>query len=158
MSRSTIPLGRRILGHGVRAVVAILLVGVMVAGVTILHWRADAKASVDPTPPLPVATMSIEMAPGYAVEQRFAGRLEPARETPLAFERSGLVTDILVEEGDSVTAGQVVAVLDQSTASGKAGRPARRSPACRSGTGTRKPDHGAPGGSERQGVFLRPAL
>ena len=114
MSRSAQHSGRRLLGYGVRAVVAMLLVGAMAGGISVLHWRADAKASVDPSPPLPVATMTIAFEPGYAVQQRFAGRLEPARETPLAFERGGLVTDILVEEGDSVAAGQIIAVLDQA--------------------------------------------
>lgn len=85
----------------------------MAGGISALHWRADAKASVDPSPPLPVATMTIALEPGYAVEQRFAGRLEPSRETPLAFERGGLVTDILVEEGDHVLMGEVIAVLDR---------------------------------------------
>ncbi|MEM8951446.1 MAG: efflux RND transporter periplasmic adaptor subunit [Pseudomonadota bacterium] len=113
MSGSQRSLVRRLAGYCAQALVAVFLVGAMAAGIATLHWRADAKVSADATPPLPVATMTIALKEGYRVEQRFAGRLEPRRETPVAFERSGLVTDVLVEEGDPVVEGQVIAVLDQ---------------------------------------------
>lgn len=114
MAGSTNSLGRRLLGYGVRAGVAMLLIGAMVGGITLFHWRVDAEASIDPSPPLLVATMTIELEDSYSVDQRFAGRLEPRRETPVAFERDGLVTEVLVEEGDPVDRGQVIAVLDQA--------------------------------------------
>jgi HlyD family secretion protein len=45
------------------------------------------------------------------------GRVEPAREAvKLAFEAQGRIAEILVDEGDSVTAGQVLARLDDRLA------------------------------------------
>jgi multidrug resistance efflux pump len=45
------------------------------------------------------------------------GRIEPARDTvKLSFETSGRIIEILVDEGDTVTAGQVLARLDDRLA------------------------------------------
>ncbi|MBA2542348.1 MAG: efflux RND transporter periplasmic adaptor subunit, partial [Deltaproteobacteria bacterium] len=47
-------------------------------------------------------------------------RIEPARDTvKLSFETSGRIAEILVDEGDTVTAGQVVARLDDRLASAR---------------------------------------
>ena len=40
------------------------------------------------------------------------GQLEPVQNSQLGFELAGRVTSILVDEGDAVTAGQVLATLD----------------------------------------------
>ena len=113
MSRSTRPLAKRLIRFGFQVFVAFVLIGTMAASIAAFHWRADAEASLAPSPPLPVSTMRIEIEDSYRIQQRFAGRLEPKRETPVAFERSGLVTNVLVDEGDQVDAGQVIAILDR---------------------------------------------
>jgi RND family efflux transporter MFP subunit len=49
---------------------------------------------------------------GYVEPRRFAGRLEPGRSAALGFERAGRVAQVLVDEGDAVAAGDVLARLD----------------------------------------------
>ena len=87
-------------------------VGVMAGGIAALHLRAAAELPAQANPPVSVAVQTVHLAEAYHVTDRFAGRLEPARQTRLAFERAGLVTGILFEEGDLVGQGDVVARLD----------------------------------------------
>lgn len=103
---------RRILGVAASLMVAAVILGVMAAGVTGLHLRANAVPAVAPQPPIAVAATEITIEPRYEIAERFAGRLEAARSTALAFERGGLVLEVLVDEGEVVAAGEVVARLD----------------------------------------------
>jgi len=105
----------RKLGGGALVLVAAgVIVGAAGAGIAALHIRADAQAPVEANPPLTVRTMNLEKQGHYRVEQRFAGRIEAARETRMAFERRGLVERVLLDEGDAVQSGDPVAKLDQS--------------------------------------------
>jgi RND family efflux transporter MFP subunit len=65
-------------------------------------------------PPTTVGVMQVEMTEGYGVTRRFTGQIEAAARTDLGFELGGRVTDVLVEEGDLVAAGAVLARLDTS--------------------------------------------
>ena len=77
------------------------------------YLRASAPvAAVAPSEPLPVETIKAVRAVSYTIDDRFAGRLEAARAVDLAFERPGLVVEVLAEEGDRVAAGDVLARLD----------------------------------------------
>ncbi|MEM8645617.1 MAG: efflux RND transporter periplasmic adaptor subunit [Pseudomonadota bacterium] len=91
---------------------ALTFVGLMVAGTAALHMRANAEVPPQANPPVSVNTKPIVLADSYAITERFAGRLEPARQTHLSFERAGLVRQVLVEEGDVVSKGDVMASLD----------------------------------------------
>ena len=105
--------GRRIAKAAASLGVAAILLAAIGGGASILHQRAAARVGiVDPTPPLPVASQMLQVEKAYAVTDRYAGRLEPARETPLSFERAGLLIEVAVDEGDAVQAGQVIARLD----------------------------------------------
>ena len=105
--------GRRIAKAAASLGVAAILLAAIGGGASILHQRAAARVgTVDPTPPLPVASQMLQVEEAYAVTDRYAGRLEPARETPLSFERAGLLIEVAVDEGDAVQAGQVIARLD----------------------------------------------
>ena len=105
--------GRRIAKAAASLGVAAILLAAIGGGASILHQRAAARVGiVDPTPPLPVASQMLQVEEAYAVTDRYAGRLEPARETPLSFERAGLLIEVAVDEGDAVQAGQVIAQLD----------------------------------------------
>lgn len=94
------------------ATVSLLFIGTAAAGVVSLHSRANAEKSPDPFPPISVQTQKIDVRDSYRVEDRFVGLVEPARQTRLAFERPGLVTEILFDEGAEVARGTIVARLD----------------------------------------------
>lgn len=96
----------------INAVVAGLLVAGIVGGTMALHVKASTKPEVAPLPALPVAVHRISIQDSYTVEETFSGRLEPAREAALSFERQGLILAIRVDEGDDVVEGQVLAELD----------------------------------------------
>ena len=103
---------RRPLAWLARMAVAAGMLAMIVGGVAALHWRVGAAQVARAPDPLPVATVRAELQPSYTIMERFAGRLEPARQTTIAFERSGLITEVLADEGDRVEAGAVIARLD----------------------------------------------
>lgn len=76
------------------------------------------RAEAAPPPPvaeaLPVSVTSLEVEDGYETVRNFVGRIEPEQESTLGFEFGGRVTEILVDEGDQVTEGEIVARLDTS--------------------------------------------
>ncbi len=105
-------LGTRVLHLGVKLGVAGILISGIVGGVSLLHLRAELRSEPDAVPALEVAVSEMVLQSSYPLQQRFAGRLEPRRSTVMAFERGGLLTEVLVEEGDAIAAGQLIATLD----------------------------------------------
>lgn len=93
------------------AAVLLAVIGASAAAVSLLHARAEVGASAPP-PTLPVTVARVTLEDGYVVEERYAGQVEPARKARLAFERAGLLTEVRVEDGRVVAAGEVVARLD----------------------------------------------
>jgi len=110
MSASSLP--RRLGAIAMRLSFAAAMVAIAGAGVTVLHLKADANKVEVAAAPLPVRVVLAERADGYRVIERFAGRVEAARQARLGFERGGLVVAVQVEEGDMVSTGEVVARLD----------------------------------------------
>ena len=100
---------RRIAGM---MVVGSSLIGLAFGGTAALQMRANAEIPPQMNPPVSVSTKSVKMTDHYEVEEHFAGRLEPVRQTRLAFERGGKVNAILFEEGETIAEGNVVARLD----------------------------------------------
>ena len=94
------------------AMAAGLLIALAGAGITALHMRAEAEPQHQIAPAVSVTTRPIRIVEGYDRLAHYTGRLEPARETDLAFERAGLVTGIAREEGDRIQEGEIVATLD----------------------------------------------
>ena len=81
-------------------------------GSNILAERAEAvepPAAADVTK---VSVSPIRMDTGYTVPRRFVGQVEAGANVTLSFELGGRLTDLLVEEGDRVAAGQEIARLD----------------------------------------------
>lgn len=113
---------KRTLRWAAMGATAFTFVALMAAGITGLHQMADAAAPVEAAPPVPVRAETIRLSEGYVLKTRYVGRLEPARETRLAFELSGLVTEIVVDEGDAVAAGEVIARLDTAKLEAERGR------------------------------------
>ncbi len=99
-------------GVVLRAAIGLTVVAAVGVGVASLHQRAGADASVRPPDPTPVRAEVVRLEPGYVETRRFAGRVEPARATALGFERPGRLVEVLVDEGDVVDAGAVLARLD----------------------------------------------
>ena len=93
------------------AVVAVAALAVQ-QGATVLAERAEAAEPPPGAPALPVDVRRITPQDGFVTERRFLGQIAPAQDSALSFEAGGRVTDLLVEEGDRVAAGAVVARLD----------------------------------------------
>lgn len=92
--------------------IALLIAAVFVLGTSALHLRSNADAAQGPARPLTVETITAEFQDSYTIKRRFAGRVEAERQTRMAFERPGLVTAVLVEEGEAVRSGQAIAIMD----------------------------------------------
>lgn len=77
---------------------------------------AQAPESIGDTtaPVTAVEQIRIATVDGYAVTRRFTGQIEAAAQTDLGFELGGRITEVLVDEGDVVPAGTVLARLDTS--------------------------------------------
>lgn len=77
-----------------------------------LARRAEAAPAPQAAPTIPVSTKPLVLSPGYEVVRSFVGQIEARRTTDMSFELSGRLNQILVDEGDFITAGQVIATLD----------------------------------------------
>ena len=86
--------------------------GLGAAGVMALQVNAATNPEGPVRPTLMVSTKPVQLVDHYVEKVSFLGRVEPARETRPAAERAGLLVEVLVEEGDQVGAGQVLARLD----------------------------------------------
>ena len=60
---------------------------------------------------LSVATLVAKQVAGFDVEEIYAGRIVSRRASYLGFERSGIIVEINVDEGDTVHAGDLLARL-----------------------------------------------
>lgn len=108
---------RKALRRTVTLVVTLLVfVG---AGAGVIAARSFISAEPDGprmqgAPRTTVAVMTVTPETGYDVTRRFTGQIEAAAQTDLGFELGGRVTEVLVEEGDVVSEGAVLARLDTS--------------------------------------------
>lgn len=76
---------------------------------------AQTDLAIRPTAPVTsVKMMTVTPIKGYTVTRRFAGQVEAGAQTDLGFELGGRITEVLVDEGDLVAAGDVLARLDAS--------------------------------------------
>jgi len=105
-------LGRGLLSLTTFSVNTALAAAAVMLGVTTIQMRAEEKPQITAAPLIEVAAFRPDYRTGYDVARRFTGRLEPARQTDLAFELTGTIRAIMVDEGDTVGAGDVIARLD----------------------------------------------
>lgn len=61
---------------------------------------------------VPVATMTLMAEDHYDIQQKFAGRLMARQESDHGFDRAGILGQVLVQEGDRVKKGDILARLD----------------------------------------------
>ncbi|MEM6333322.1 MAG: efflux RND transporter periplasmic adaptor subunit [Planctomycetota bacterium] len=92
-----------------------VVAGVAVA-VVVFGWASRSEEVIRTAgpgvEPLVVPWAEVAWDEGYEVQRRYVGRVEAKREADLGFEIGGLIVEIGVDEGQAVTAGQVLASLD----------------------------------------------
>ena len=77
------------------------------------YLTRGSDAHVAPTPKLlPVETMRVEAVGSYRTYRAYTGKIVARRTSNLGFERKGKLVFIVVEEGDRVAAGALLARLD----------------------------------------------
>ncbi len=86
---------------------------------TLIGCTSTASPNQEQATPTPVPTAIIPTKPTYNVQRgevieeiQFSGRVAPVIQESLFFRSSGRVRNVYVEEGDTVTAGQVIADLE----------------------------------------------
>ncbi|WP_165698766.1 efflux RND transporter periplasmic adaptor subunit [Bremerella volcania] len=88
--------------------------GMLVGGV--LYWNypfANAQPMSAPeAQPMPVEVVTLESQGSYAAQRTYTGVLVAAKTSELSFELPGKITQLSVDEGDHVQAGDQLAVLD----------------------------------------------
>ena len=108
---------RKTLRRGVTLAITLVVFGGAAAAVYAgfsLIAADQTTASGASAPRITVGVMTVEPVQGYTVTRRFTGQIEASAQTDLGFELGGRVTHVLVEEGDIVAAGDVLARLDTS--------------------------------------------
>ncbi|WP_407333903.1 efflux RND transporter periplasmic adaptor subunit [Enterovibrio sp. 27052020O] len=85
-----------------------------IASVLLLVGCSEDNANVVVEQPLYVSTVAID-APVKNQFRVFKGQVVPAEQTPIAFRTTGEIRDVLVKAGDKVTAGQLIAQLDDNS-------------------------------------------
>ena len=100
---------------GIMTGTGIVIAGCVVATVSATSLIADRANAVDAPAPVPlisVAAVPAQLLDGYDVQRSFAGLTEANRSVTVSFEQGGTVDQILVDEGDIVSQGDVLAILD----------------------------------------------
>ena len=90
-------------------VVAVLITG----GLTVsLHARIEEQEPGSHSKAMPVASTTYRSQAGYQREQQFLGLIQAATRSQVGFEVPGAISEIHVNEGETVAAGQPLASLD----------------------------------------------
>ena len=63
---------------------------------------------------LPVTALKVEKSAFYEVTEQYVGRVVTRRSSDLGFQNSGLLKTVLIEEGERVEQGDLLAELDTS--------------------------------------------
>jgi membrane fusion protein, multidrug efflux system len=91
-------------------IVPVVLCLLMIVVVISKQVRAD-KSEAEPYFHR-VAAMTMQEQQQYAVARRFSGRISAQQHTDMGFELAGKLADVMVDQGEQVKAGQVLATLD----------------------------------------------
>ena len=93
------------------SIIGFLLAAAAVGG-AFRFGAKPAQGQDSTTRALPVEVLIAQRIEGHEIERFFTGRVVARRSSNLGFERSGLLDQVLVDEGDDVVFGQPLAVLD----------------------------------------------
>lgn len=91
---------------------AVVMALVALIGVMSRDATSSGPRTQDPASILSVDSFKVQLRQDYEVTERFAGRVTARRDSELGFERSGLLAQVLVEEGTKVEEGTLIARLD----------------------------------------------
>lgn len=86
--------------------------GIVVAGQRALSAQRADLPPIAAAPTTTVRVATLRQVDRYTVERRFAGQFEPPQRIAQGFEEGGTIAAVLVDEGDRVRAGEVLARLD----------------------------------------------
>jgi len=81
-------------------------------GQSYLEARAASRPAPEAAPLVSVAVRPLTPEAGYTQVRAFVGQIEPRKTVAVSFELAGKLTDIKVDEGQSVTRGQLIAAQD----------------------------------------------
>jgi multidrug efflux pump subunit AcrA (membrane-fusion protein) len=90
-----------------------LLLSLPIARISLTAAPAQ-EAETAASQPLPVEVLTVEPVTRYSVSRAYTGEIAALRASEMGFERSGRLVEVLVREGDRVSAGQPLARLDTS--------------------------------------------
>ncbi|MCC3859835.1 efflux RND transporter periplasmic adaptor subunit [Pseudemcibacter aquimaris] len=98
----------------IAASIFLVVVGGLAATRTgeIIGRASAAVDSVDVANALTVSTVTAEQTQNYQTVQYVSGQVMAARESDHGFDRSGVLAEVLVDEGDRVKKGDILAKLD----------------------------------------------
>jgi len=88
-----------------------IVAGVLGGAFWLLGENSDDDEMRAADPPR-VSTIPAEKTTGYTTTRTYTGRIEPRRQSAMGFELGGLVTDVQVDDGDHIDAGETIATLD----------------------------------------------
>lgn len=97
-------------GWGVSAVIVFVVLAAGLAAFT--RTQESAEASSEKGEALAVESLRLRAMESLETRTRYHGTVEAARSSQLAFEMPGRIVRVLVEEGQTVSPGQVLAQLD----------------------------------------------
>ena len=84
-SSNSTSIGRRVFRGVIAGGVALAIASMTAGGIAALQYRASNEQQPLQHPPLPVTALPIKVQDHYVTRSRYVGRLEPARQTDLAF-------------------------------------------------------------------------
>ncbi|NEQ44875.1 MAG: efflux RND transporter periplasmic adaptor subunit [Leptolyngbya sp. SIOISBB] len=102
---------RRWLGLGAVGLLFAICTPIVQAQLT----ASESATEVAAARPLSVETLTVEAAASYTVSRSYTGEIAALRSSDLGFTRGGELVQVLVAEGDRVTAGQSLAQLDTAS-------------------------------------------
>lgn len=99
--------------QGMRALAAVFALATVGTVILSVHGRAAAEPAAAEGPSRPVTAMTV-IAEAFRPSVSYSGFVSGVRQADVAPKTGGYVANLLVEEGDTVRAGQTLAVLDGS--------------------------------------------
>ncbi len=90
-----------------------VLVVLVVMRVTSIASRASGSSTdLDISRALAVSSVTVNAETEYTTQQKIAGQVIAARESDHGFDRAGILAEVMVDEGDRVKKGDILAKLD----------------------------------------------